>query len=212
MRAKVAVATVDGKAYFLIVNELMRRNILFFSLVPGKPVPVWIKLVITTEKERGLVDHDSVIVFDPLVELECFGNTVVKLLQGKVGYEKVVVGVDPGEVFGLVVLGDALAIYRENCFSVKEVMDKIISALKNVGVSSSTVTVRIGNGVPVYLELLRELDRVLPVEVTLEIVGESGTNRNIGFGRRRGLRDIVSAIRIAGRHGRVFVRRKEGEM
>jgi hypothetical protein len=96
-------------------------------------------------------------------------------------------GVDPGDVFGLAVLADCLAIYRENCFSVKEVSEKILRVLKNVGVSPSSVTVRVGSGVPVHKELLEELDRVLPVEVILEVVGESGTNRNIKFGRRRGL-------------------------
>ncbi len=39
MKEKVAVATVQGKAYFLIVNELREQNIPFISLVPGESVP-----------------------------------------------------------------------------------------------------------------------------------------------------------------------------
>ena len=39
MKEKVAVATVQGKAYFLIVNALREQNIPFVSLVPGQSVP-----------------------------------------------------------------------------------------------------------------------------------------------------------------------------
>ncbi len=49
MKEKVAVATVQGKAYFLLVNKLKEKNIPFISLVPGESVPVKITLVITTE-------------------------------------------------------------------------------------------------------------------------------------------------------------------
>ena len=54
MKEKVAVATVEGKAYFLIVNQLRERNIPFVSLVPGDSVPAEVKVVITTEKEKQL--------------------------------------------------------------------------------------------------------------------------------------------------------------
>ena len=53
MREKVAVATVQGKAYFLIVNAT-RKTIPFISLVPGESVSPKIKLVITTEEEKTL--------------------------------------------------------------------------------------------------------------------------------------------------------------
>ena len=39
MKEKVAVATVQGKAYFLIVNKLREQDIPFISLVPGESVP-----------------------------------------------------------------------------------------------------------------------------------------------------------------------------
>ncbi len=38
MKEKVAVATVEGKTYFLIVNQLRERNIPFVSLVPGDQI------------------------------------------------------------------------------------------------------------------------------------------------------------------------------
>ena len=45
MKAKVAVATVSGKAYYLIVNELKKANVPFISLTPHEPIPLEIKAV-----------------------------------------------------------------------------------------------------------------------------------------------------------------------
>lgn len=53
MKEKVAIATVHGKAYFLIVNELRAQNISFISLVPGETVPPRVKLVIPPNRKRA---------------------------------------------------------------------------------------------------------------------------------------------------------------
>lgn len=208
MKVKVAVATVQGKAYFYITNELKQRKIPFFSLIPGQPIPVGVKLVITTEKEKHLVKHDKILVYNSTVEedTEFLGSEAVRILQGKQAYENVIIGIDPGEVFGLAVVADGLVIHTENDFTIKEVLNEIKNVIKVTDTSLSTVTVKIGNGVPVYRKLLEKLDSDLPTTIILEVVGEQGTNRNISRGRRRGLRDIVSAIRIAGRTGNIYPR------
>jgi len=212
MIAKVAVATVSGKAYFLIVNGLRERNMAFLSLIPGDSVPAEAKVIITTEKEKHLINHERILVFDSETEPDTVMNEIVKILQGKESYEKIVIGIDPGEVFGLAVLADGRVNETENCFSVQEVLNKIKNIIKNVDVSSTVVSVRIGNGVPAYKDLLETLDDALPPEVVLEVVSEAGTNRHINENKhRRGIRDIVSAIRIAGRVGYVYPRRKTDE-
>jgi hypothetical protein len=212
MKAKVAVATVSGKAYFLIVNELRERNMAFLSLIPGDSVPTEVKVVITTEKEKYLVNHERVLVYDSETEPDTVVNEAVKILQGKESYEKIVIGIDPGEVFGLAVIADGKVNETENCFSIQEVLNKIKNITKDVDVSSTGVSVKIGNGVPAYKDLLETLDSALPPEVILEVVSEAGTNRHINENKhRRGLRDIVSAIRIAGRVGYIHARRKTDE-
>jgi hypothetical protein len=213
MKVKVAVATVQGKAYFYIVKELWQRKIPFFSIIPGQSIPVGVKVLITTEKERHLVDHDKILIYNMSLEAdtEYLGSEVVRILQGKEAYEIVVIGIDPGEVFGLAVIADGMVIHTDNCFSIKEVQNEIKNILKVIDITLSAITVKIGSGVPIYKELLEKLDSTLPDNVILEIVGEQGTNRNISSGRRRGLRDIVSAIRIAGRTGKVYHRSKYNE-
>jgi hypothetical protein len=212
MKAKVAVATVSGKAYFLIVNKLKERNIPFISLVPGETVPTEVRGVITTAKEKQRISHEKILVYDSETEPDTIVNEAVKILQGKEVYEKIVIGVDPGEVFGLAVIADGKVNETGNCFSIQEALAKISSVIKNVDFSSTAVSIKIGSGVPAYKELLDTLDFALPPEVVLEVVSEAGTNRPLDENKhRRGLRDIASAIRIAGRAGHVYPRRKTVE-
>jgi len=214
MKANVAVATVSGKAYYLLVNELRRRNIPFLSLTPNEPIPIEIKAVITTEKEKHLINHQRIMVYQDEVGSEALINEILLIIQGKGQCERIVVGVDPGDVFGLAVLADGKVIETANCFSANETMDKIMSVMKTYQkIPQSSISVKIGDGVPSRKEeLLRGLDEILPHDVMLESVSETGTSRYLKDAKhRRGLRDIASAIRIAGRNGRTYQRRRNDE-
>ncbi|MEM3672742.1 MAG: hypothetical protein QW468_00740 [Candidatus Bathyarchaeia archaeon] len=214
MKAKIAVATVSGKAYYLIVNELKKRSIPFLSLIPKEPIPVEIKVVITTEKEKNQINHEKILVFQENTEPEAIVNQAVQIIEGREAYEKIVIGVDPGEVFGLAVLADGKVIKTENCFSVEETLEKIKDLLKNIERTPTTsVSIKVGDGVRAYKEkLLEALDETLPPHVVLESVSEAGTNRYLSDNKhRRGVRDIVSAMKIAGRSGHMFPRGKRNE-
>jgi len=214
MKAKIAVATVSGKAYYLIVNELKRKNIPFISLTPNDAIPIEIKVTITTKEEQHLINHEKFLIYHDGVEPEALINEALQVIQGKEYYEKIVIGIDPGEVFGVAVLADGKVIETGNCFSVEETLDKIKNILRNLEkISVTLVSVKIGNGVPLCNEkLLRVLDDSLPSNIMLESVSEAGTDRYLNeTEHRRGLRDIVSAIRIAGRNGQTFPRRKTNE-
>ncbi len=214
MKAKIAVATTSGKAYYLLVNELKKRNIPFLSLTPNEPIPIEIKAVITTEKEKQSIHHEKVLAYKENVEPEALINEALRIVQGKEYYERVVIGLDPGEVFGLAVLADGRVIETGNCFSVEETVEKIKRSLKNLETTPiASISVKIGDGVPACKErLLRALDRALPSNIVLESVSEAGTDRHLNEAKhRRGLRDIVSATRIAGRNGQAYARRKMDE-
>jgi hypothetical protein len=211
MKAKIAVATVSGKAYYLIVNELKSRNIPFISLTPYDPVPMEIKVVLTTERERPLIRHENVLALKEGEDAQALINQALQQAEGKSGYEEIVIGVDPGEILGLAVLADGKVIKTGNCFSIKEAVDeieKIVESLKDV--KAGSIIVKIGDGAPEYKEkLLKALDNRLPPNVELESVSEAGTDRHISEAKhRRGIRDIVSAIKIAERSGQKFARRQ----
>jgi hypothetical protein len=212
MKARIAVVTVSGKAYYLIVNELKKKNLPFLSLTPKQPIPLEIYVVITTEEESSLIKHENVLVYKDEMEPGLLINEAVQIIQGKKRYERIVIGVDPGEVLGLAVLADGKVIETGNCFSPEETSKRIASILKLFKSSpTASVFVKIGDGVPKYRKkLLRVLDNALPSNVVFESVSEAGTNRYASETKhRRGLRDIVSAIKIAGRNGHRFSRRKK---
>lgn len=214
MKAKIAVATVSGKAYYVIVSELKKKNVPFLSLTPNERIPLQVKVVITTEKERPLIKHENVLTLKEEMAPELLINRAMQIAQGKERYERIVIGVDPGEVFGLAVLADGNVVETGNCFSIEETLDKIRSVLKNLRSDPVTsILVKIGDGVPEYKhEILRALDEILPSNVVLQSVREAGTNRYISESKhRRGLKDIVSAMKIAGRNGNTFTRRKNNE-
>jgi hypothetical protein len=214
MKAEIAVATVSGKAYYLIVSELRRRNVPFLSLTPKEPIPTEIKAVLTTEEEWNLIKHEKVLAYRSGTEPEGLINEALQIVEGKEHLEKIIIGVDPGEVFGLAVLADGKIIETANCFSIKETASKINSILENLkNIPAALISVKIGDGVPACKEkLLRTLDRILPPSVVLESVREAGTNRHTAETKhRRGLRDIVSATQIAGRSGNIFARRNTNE-
>ena len=214
MKAKIAVVTVSGKAYYLIVNELKTKNIPFISITPNDPIPIEIKVVLTTRKEQHLINHEKILVYEDNLETKALINEALQIVQGKEYYERIVIGVDPGEVFGLAVLADGKVIETGNCFGVEETFSKIQDILRTLEKTQITsLSVKVGDGVPAYKEkLLRVLDNALPPNVMLESVSEAGTDRHLNETKhRRGLRDIVSAIRIAGRNGHPFPRRKPND-
>jgi hypothetical protein len=92
--------------------------------------------------------------------------------------------------------------------SVEQIVNAVLDVLtKN---PAAKYIVKVGDGAPEYTRvLLSQLDEALPKDVEIEIVSEAGTSR---FAKetvhRRGLRDAMSAVKIAERRGRPFHRGK----
>jgi len=208
MKAEIALATVSGKAYYKLVSELKRRNLPFLSLKPTDAIPLDIKVAITTGREHQLITHPSVLIFEEEKDPAEVVNEAIRLVQGKSSYEKVVIGVDPGRTYGVAIMGDGRVLETVNCLSMKETMDVILKALERLPAALNQV--KIGNGAPTYTEeLLHALDEALPKETAIEVVCEAGTSHlTRGMAHRRGMKDAVSAIKIAERKGRAFQRRK----
>jgi hypothetical protein len=207
VKAKIAVATVNGRAYYQLVTELQRKRLPFLSLKPWDPVPLHIRAVLTTEEESRQVSHPHIITFGQDSNPESAVDEAILIVQGKQGYEKVVVGVDPGKTYGIAILGDNKVLATLTSSNVDAASHLVVDSLKRFPAEAKVV--RVGNGPPEYTQtLLDSLDKTLPEETSVEIVSEAGTSRLTNKSvNRRVLKDAVSAIEIAGRNGRILSRR-----
>ena len=207
MKAKIAVATVSGRAYYELVKELKRKDLPFSSLKPWDPIPLDIKVVMTTRDESHQISHPQIIIFGQDSNPETVVDEAILIVQGKQGYEKVVVGVDPGKTYGIAILGDNKVLATLTSSNIEEASHLIVDSLKRF--PAEVRMVRVGNGPPEYTKtLLSSLDKDLPEETLMEIVSEAGTSRlTKKTVNRRVLRDAVSAIQIAGRNGRIITRK-----
>lgn len=207
MKAKIAVATVSGRAYYQLVTELNRKRLPFLSLKPWDPIPLHIKVVLTTREESHQVSHPQILIFEQKSNPETVVDEAILIVQGKQGYEKVVVGVDPGKTYGIAILGDNKVLATLTSSNIEEASHLVVDSLKRF--PAEVKVVRVGNGPPEYTQtLLNSLDKALPEETLVEIVSEAGTSRLTNKSvNRRMLKDAVSAIKIAGRNGRVFPRK-----
>jgi len=211
MKEKIAVATVSGKAYYFLVNELKRRNLCFLSVKPTDPIPFNIKVVITTQKEQYQIIHPKIIVYRDDSDPAEIVAEAARVVQGKEMYEKIVVGVDPGKTFGIAILGDGTVVETANGSSAEETFRIVRDLLKKT--PARTYFVRVGDSAPAYAEdFLRLLDEDLPNTVAIEMVSEIGTTRlSTELPNRKGARDVISAIKIAGRFGRPILRGEKRE-
>ncbi len=207
MRREIAVATVSGKAYYLLVKELKERRLPFLSLKPQDSIPLDVKVIITTKKERPLVNHPSVLVFEDKNDPSKIVNEALRIVQGKQRYEKMVIGIDPGETFGVAILSDGRVLETLNSPSLKETVDTVLKVLGET--PAILKVVKIGNGAPRHMkELLYSLDEVLPKETMIEVVPEAGTSQLTGqTTHRREMRNVLSAVKIAKREGKNFPRK-----
>lgn len=204
---KIAVVTLSGKAYYLIVNELKKRGASFLSLTLNDKIPIDIKAVITTRKERSRVSHQNTLEYAEDGNPAEIVEEAIRLVKGRGTYESLVIGIDPGSNFGVAVLGDKSLIETKNCISVTETANVINDILNRIPAPHRTI--KVGNGAPLITEeLLRHLNN-LQRDVKFEIVSEEGTSQTLGeTSHRRGKRDIISAIKIAQRRGRSLPRSK----
>lgn len=104
--AKIAIATVSGKAYYRLVNELKQRRTPFLSLLPGDHIPFNIKTVITTKGERPLVELSRVLVFQDETIPTIIVDEAVRAARGKRNYDNTIIGIDPGKTFGVAAIAD----------------------------------------------------------------------------------------------------------
>jgi len=200
----VAVATLDGRAYYKIAALLKKIGVTFENLSPGQRVESHIKLVFTTRSERVKILFENVAYIEDLSDDPDIAKERIfsHLFGGR--DDMLVVGIDPGERIGLAAFYQQREI--ESCVlsSVDKVVERVTRFLENS--SAKRKIVRIGDGKPDLAQYIASNLSKKNRNIEIELVDERGTSALIrGASNRRGLRDQRSAMIIAFRRGRRFI-------
>lgn len=200
---EVAVATLDGRAYFFISSLLKSMGIRFKSLTPSEHVDERVKLVLSTRKERPLIPFDRVLCVEDL-DSELATAKILYMVKNPAGEAVYIVGIDPGVRIGVSAfyLGDE--VYSCVVYSAAKAAN-IVSKLLGSAPAKKKV-VRIGDGnIEVALKIADALAKKFGKRIRIEIVNEAGTTSLAKTKpNKRSVKDLRAARLIALRQGREF--------
>ncbi len=200
MPYEVAISTLDGRAYYALSKLLKEVGLAYEAFVPGQKLDSRIGLVITTKKERDLIQHHNVVCLEDLgADGKDMQERIFGLLYG--GKDSTfVVGIDPGESIGLAAYYPRSELDVGVFESTEKAIDRVEQLIRNANAAKKIV--RLGYGKPdVAREIVREL-RKRALEASIELVDETGTSSLARGSKGKGTKDQRSAWMIALRRGR----------
>jgi hypothetical protein len=190
----IVVATADFECYHDLVAELRDRSVEFTTVSPGEDLPPETTVAITAADDP--VPDEVPHVVAESGEARAAVERALARLRADDG--RTVVGVDPGERPGVVVLaGDTVVA----AFQLP--LDDVAPVVREEVADAPDPLVRVGDGARRWSARLVDALSDLPVE----LVDETGTTPSLGTGAR-GMGDVLAAVNIARRSGERIERRE----
>ncbi|MEM3437636.1 MAG: hypothetical protein QXP55_03760 [Nitrososphaerales archaeon] len=203
MPNEIAVTTIDGRAYYKITSILKEMGLEFDNVMIGQSFSPRVKLVITTEKERNLINHEKILSLEELSKDPYLAKEKIIDYLYSNSDESIIIGIDPGKRIGIAVYYKQRELMGEVLNSVDEIIEKIVKLVNCSHVKKKIV--RIGNGeLDIAERIANELSKRLK-DVIIELVDERGTSSLSKIkSRRKIVRDQRSAMIIALRQGKRY--------
>lgn len=199
---KIAIITLDSKAYYKITKILKEHNFSFLSLTPNEKIPEFINLVITTELEKHLATKINYITLEELSRVKIQRYIILSKL-GDLTCKNITIGIDPGHRTGLIIYNDDREIYTNVCRSINQIKKIIKEILEYF--THSEITIKIGKGDKHNSNYIaKTIKNIANEEIRIEIVDEFGTSNQKTKPNKRVSRDIRAAKIIAYRQGKVY--------
>ncbi|MBU4490878.1 MAG: hypothetical protein KKD69_00240 [Euryarchaeota archaeon] len=193
-----------------MIEEARSRRLNLIVLTPSQPIPVNVRVIITTEDESEDIDfsRDRIVIVDkPQATLD----KAISLLFGE-DFEQVIIGIDPGKYPGMAVLGNnkTISVHHVSVGEVCPLIKRIMRDYKD-----KKLMVRIGHGARLIRSQL--INGILDLGLAVEMVDETGTTPHLGKGvHGQVISDIIAAINIArirGKNvGKQFIEPSQGEV
>ena len=199
---KIAVITLDSKAYYKIIKILKDHNFSFLSLTPNERIPNFVNLVITTELEKHLALKTKYITLEELSSSKTQRYIILSKLSN-LTCKNITIGIDPGHRTGLIVYNDDKEIYASVCRSINQVK-KTVKEISEY-FKESEIVVKIGKGDKHNSRYIAKIIRSFVNDNTkIEIVDEFGTSNQKTKPNKRSSKDIRAAKIIAFRQGKSY--------
>jgi hypothetical protein len=199
--------TRDFGLYHDLVRLLRERSVPFVSLAFDETPPPQVGVVLTSWRDTvqgGLPQHVPVVAVPVdsagLEDLEAGVQAARRILEGKTRFKQLAVGIDPGKRPGLAVLGDGSVVHTVHAVSEAEVAQLVGRILDQFEADARVV--RVGHGSPKERDdILRRLEVLLPEDVRVEVVDETGTTppRGASGGLPADVAAAIGIARVAGR-------------
>jgi hypothetical protein len=199
---RIAVITLDSKAYYKITKILRDHNFSFLSLTPNERIPNFVNLVITTELEKHLALKTRYITLEELSSSKTQRYIILSKLSN-LTCKNITIGIDPGHRTGLIVYNEDKEIYASVCRSINQIK-KTVKEISEY-FEESEIVVKIGKGDKHNSHYIAKTIRSFVNDnIKIEIVDEFGTSNQKTKPNKRSSKDIRAAKIIAFRQGKPY--------
>ena len=199
---RIAVITLDSKAYYKITKILRDHNFSFLSLTPNERIPNFVNLVITTELEKHLALKTRYITLEELSSSKTQRYIILSKLSN-LTCKNITIGIDPGHRTGLIVYNEDKEIYASVCRSINQIK-KTVKEISEY-FEESEIVVKIGKGDKHNSHYIAKTIRSFVNDnIKIEIVDEFGTSNQKTKPNKRSSKDIRAAKIIAFRQGKSY--------
>ncbi|MEE8168808.1 MAG: hypothetical protein V3T58_08070 [Candidatus Hydrothermarchaeales archaeon] len=190
----IALVTGNSRFYYEGARELKRRGVEFLSLSPSDEIPGHVKVVLTSEEEKGVIDFPDVVTAK---DISAAIGACLRISKGVGACERLIIGIDPGKKPGIAVLADGVIVEADRLKSPEEVLGAVDEALD--AYPGGTVLIRVGKGGGIYKN--RILKALQNLDAHIEMVDETSTTPDLKMASSPELKDIIAAVNIALKKG-----------
>ncbi|NHJ31848.1 MAG: hypothetical protein FK732_03200 [Asgard group archaeon] len=213
----ISLATMDFRLCHLLRERLTLEGFSIEQLQPGDLPSKGSILVVTTEEEidQKKMSYNNMVILSKIetLNLDKAYSKIMLGIEGKMIWESLIIGVDPGITIGIAVITDGCLRSTLETRDIKEAINFITLTLKNL--PSKMAIIRLGStGGYRQVLILNELLNVKPKFVSLEVVDElrttpdscqeakEGLSEGVKVGMKiPGGKDATAAMEIAFRLG-----------
>lgn len=193
----ICIVTEKFSVYYELNKTLKEMGLPFIALPLGAKIPSNVGVVITTKEEESKIQFSKKVVFSNDRETV---TRAIQIASGKESYYQLIIGIDPGQKPGVVVIGDDKIINALNVDSPEGVAKFVKRNIKTY--MCKDIRIKIGCGDPTQRN--RIVNALFGFGIPIEIVDETSTTR-----KHVRNPDIDAALNIAKMQGYAVKRRYE---